>query len=174
MNIKRASFITSLTIVASAVTVTVGASPAAADSYTSFANVYTGKCLEVENSSRSNGARVQQWDCNGQGGMRWYTRDAGGGYSYIVNANSGKCLEIDGSSRNNGARAQQWDCNGQAGAKWSISKYLEWFGGSEIKNSSGKILEIENSSRSNGARAQQWEYKGQAGVIWEIRLTLNS
>lgn len=145
-----------MAMAASTMVMTAGASPAAADSYIAFRNQNSGKCLEIDNSSRSNGAKAQQWDCNGQAGSRWYTRDAGGGYSYIVNQNSGKCLEIRNSSGSNGAKAQQWDCLGQAGAKWKIS-YSNTFGASFITNSSGKSLEIENSSRSNGAEAQQWD-----------------
>lgn len=34
-------------------------------------NAKSGKCLEVENSSSANGARVQQWTCNGQLGSYW-------------------------------------------------------------------------------------------------------
>jgi hypothetical protein len=153
---KRAVLITGMAMAASAIVMTAGASSASADSYWAFRNQNSGRCLEVENSSRSNGAQVQQWDCNGQAGSRWYTRDAGGGYSYIVNMNSGKCLEVENSSRSNGARAQQWDCNGQAGTKWKVT-YAKMFGATLITSISGKSLEIENSSRSNGARAQQWD-----------------
>ncbi|MFI1800975.1 RICIN domain-containing protein [Streptomyces sp. NPDC020379] len=156
MKTKRAALITGVAIAASTMVMTTGASSASAVSYTSFRNESSGKCLEIENSSRSNGAKAQQWDCNGQAGSRWYTRDAGGGYRYIVNQNSGKCLEIENSSGRNGAKAQQWDCNGQAGAKWKIS-YAKMFGATLITSSSGKSLEIENSSRSNGAKAQQWD-----------------
>ncbi|GAA1373094.1 RICIN domain-containing protein [Streptomyces beijiangensis] len=172
MNIKRASFITGLALVASAATVTVGASPAAADSWSQFANSGSGKCLEVENSSQSNGARVQQWSCNEQAGANWYTRDAGGGYVYIVNRGTGKCLEIENSSGSNGARAQQWDCKGQAGAKWKIGPYLSLYDAREIINHSGKGLEIENSSHSNGARAQQWTRGTQAGGLWDLLAVL--
>ncbi|WP_373301057.1 RICIN domain-containing protein [Streptomyces violascens] len=33
----------------------------------------SGKCLEVDNSSTNDGARVQQWDCKGQAGSKWET-----------------------------------------------------------------------------------------------------
>lgn len=155
---------------ASTLAMTTGASTAAADAVTvTFVNRNSGKCLEVENSSRANGARVQQWSCNGQAGSQWYTKPAGGRYKYIVNRNSGKCLEIENSSRSNGARAQQWDCNGQAGAKWIIGDYIGTWDARKIYNSSGKYLEIENSSQSNGARAQQWADGMQAGMMWNFR-----
>ncbi|MGW7786453.1 RICIN domain-containing protein [Streptomyces tricolor] len=80
---------------------------------------HSGKCLEIENSSKRNGARAQQWTCNGQDGAKWRFVETSGDRLYIVNARSGKCLEIENSSRRNGARAQQWTCNSQAGSLWS-------------------------------------------------------
>ncbi|MCF2528395.1 RICIN domain-containing protein [Yinghuangia soli] len=35
-------------------------------------NKSSGKCLEIEDSSLSNGARAQQWDCKHQDGSNWY------------------------------------------------------------------------------------------------------
>ncbi|MFE5806743.1 RICIN domain-containing protein [Streptomyces sp. NPDC056491] len=125
----------------------------------------SGKCLEISNSSKADGARAQQWDCKGQAGSKWGMADAGGGNYYLVNANSGKCLEIENSSKSNGARAQQWDCKGQAGSKWRF--YVVAGQAAKVVNAkSGKCLEIENSSKSNGARAQQWSCNGQLGAYW--------
>ncbi|MFG2116698.1 RICIN domain-containing protein [Streptomyces sp. NPDC048718] len=127
-------------------------------------NTHNLKCLEIANSSKSNGARAQQWTCKEQAGAAWTLRHVKGIY-YIVNARSGKCLEIANSSKSNGARAQQWTCKGQAGAKWRLvlDRHGNW---QIVNNHSGKCLEIANSSKSNGARAQQWTCKEQAGSQW--------
>ncbi|WP_158727421.1 RICIN domain-containing protein [Streptomyces sp. NRRL S-31] len=128
-------------------------------------NAHSRKCLEIENSSKRNGARAQQWTCNGQAGSKWHLKSVSRVDVYFVNAHSGKCLEIENSSKRDGARAQQWACNGQAGSKWRVGKsdtgdlYI-------INARSGKCLEIENSSKRNGARAQQWTCNGQAGSKW--------
>ncbi|HEV2888671.1 MAG TPA: RICIN domain-containing protein [Jatrophihabitans sp.] len=121
----------------------------------------SGKCLEISNSSNSNGAPAQQWDCVGQAGMYWRIVEASLGYYLIQNYSNNKCLEIANSSNSLGARAQQWDCVGQRGALWRFS-------GPYIVNSSGGCLEIENSSSSNGARAQQWNCVGQSGAQWTL------
>ena len=121
----------------------------------------SGKCLEIANSSNSNGAAAQQWDCLGQAGMYWRIADAGSGYYSIQSDSSSKCLEIESSSYSNGALAQQWDCVGQSGALWRFS-------GANIINWSGRCLEIQNSSSSNGARAQQWDCVGQSGAQWSL------
>ncbi|MFC5721996.1 RICIN domain-containing protein [Streptomyces gamaensis] len=127
-------------------------------------NANSGLCLEVENSSRNDGAQVQQWECRGQRGTEWSIQDAGDGYVHIINKNSGKALEIENSSKNDGARAQQWANRGQNGAKWRINDTSR---GLLLQNkASGKILEIDNSSKANGAKAQQWTGKGQPGGYW--------
>ena len=56
---------------------------------------HSGLSLEVSNSSKKNGGRVQQWefledyDCK-----YWYIYDCGNGWYKIINKNSGKCLDM--------------------------------------------------------------------------------
>ncbi|MFH8516639.1 RICIN domain-containing protein [Streptomyces gelaticus] len=120
-------------------------------------NAHSNKCLEIVNSSTSNGARAQLWTCKGQAGSIWRLKPDG----TLRNPHSGKCLEIANSSASNGARAQLWTCKGQAGSIWRLKP-----DGTLRNPHSGKCLEIANSSASNGARAQLWTCKGQAGAVW--------
>ncbi|MFE5520713.1 RICIN domain-containing protein [Streptomyces virginiae] len=143
-----------------------GAEPAASDQRASAAiwliHTFNGKCLEVENSGTANGARVQQWACNGQTGSGWYA-EKHDGYEYIKNYRSGKCLEVENARTNNGARIQQWDCKGQAASKWTpVDAGNGYY---TLRNyANGKCLEVENSGTANGARVQLWDCKGQAGT----------
>ncbi|MEV4738635.1 RICIN domain-containing protein [Streptomyces sp. NPDC049555] len=130
-----------------------------------LSNRASGKCLEIENSSVENGARAQQWSCNGQPGAGWLVKPDGGDYR-IINANSGKCLEIENSRTDNGAPAQQWDCVDLKTQKWDKitlpdSEYSLFYNAN-----SQLVLEIENASASDGARAQQWKYGGGNGARW--------
>ncbi|MGK5732527.1 RICIN domain-containing protein [Streptomyces sp. URMC 124] len=86
-------------------------------------NTMSLRCLEIDNSSRSNGALAQQWACKGQAGAVWkFVKVAGSGTGSqyrIVNANSGKCLEIADSRKDAGAPIQQWTCvDGVATQLW--------------------------------------------------------
>ncbi len=83
---------------------------------------HSGKCLEIENSSKRNGARAQQWTRNGQAGAKWKPGTLGGNRAEIINVRSGKCLEIENSSKRNGARAQQWTCDGQTAPSGASSR----------------------------------------------------
>ncbi|MEV4441395.1 RICIN domain-containing protein [Streptomyces sp. NPDC049577] len=137
-------------------------------------NYSSGKCLEIDGSSTTNGARAQQWDCVGQPGADWILKPEGAQTFRIVNANSEKCLEVADSRTDNGAPVQQWDC--VPGAKTQIWSKLDimdpqWhdYIGTVLENErSGKALEIDGSSKQNGALAQQWDYKGQGGARWKM------
>ncbi|MGK5546713.1 RICIN domain-containing protein [Streptomyces sp. URMC 127] len=153
---------------ATASTPTLGVSQAGAS--LTFENAHSRKCLEVENSEKGNGARVQQWDCKGQAGSRWVTYSFGNGYYQIVNSNSNKCLEIVSSRTDNGAPAQQWDCKPSLENqiwKWEMG---EGFGNRLINKRSGKVLEIIGGSIENGARAQQYESAQVPQQKWRVLL----
>ncbi|MEV5239585.1 RICIN domain-containing protein [Streptomyces cinnamoneus] len=135
-----------------------------------FENKASAKCLEVENSSKANGARVQQWDCKGQAGARWVTYSLGNGYYQIVNSNSNKCLEVADSRTDNGAPAQQWDCKPSRDTqiwKWEMG---EGFENRLVNKNSGKLLEIASGSRDDGARAQQYARAQVSQQKWRILL----
>ncbi|MFF3430276.1 RICIN domain-containing protein [Streptomyces sp. NPDC002602] len=135
-------------------------------------NVNSGKCLEIVNSSKDNGALAQQWACGAQAGAKWEFRPtATAGVYQIVNVNSGKCLEIVNSSKDNGARAQQYTCFDIPTMQWSIKQAGSTVSLDISNVNSGKTLEINNSSLDNGAPAQQWghstdpSYPGQSWYL---------
>ncbi|MDI2125232.1 RICIN domain-containing protein [Yinghuangia seranimata] len=130
--------------------------------------IYNGnssKCLEIENSSGSNGARAQQWACKGQTGALWrkiYTSDDG---EFELRNYDGKCLEVENFLTANGARVQQWTCKGQPGSKWFLYNG-DIRGPVYVNANSGKCLEVENSATWDGARVQQWDCVRQPGAYW--------
>ncbi|WP_162952340.1 ricin-type beta-trefoil lectin domain protein [Streptomyces hundungensis] len=126
-------------------------------------NVNSRYCLEINNSSKDDGAPAQQWACIGQAGAQWQFRPTTTvGVYEILNANSGKCLEIANSNTADGAHAQQWTCKGIPTQQWAI-KPIDTTGNWNIANlNSGKTLEIDSSSKADGAPAQQWARVGDA------------
>jgi hypothetical protein len=76
-------------------------------------------CLEVRDSSHSNGAQVDQSGCSQDGNKFWYWGSPNQGVNLpLVNLNSGKCLDVNANSTANGARVQQWDCNRTTAQLW--------------------------------------------------------
>ncbi|WP_171168022.1 RICIN domain-containing protein [Streptomyces sp. I05A-00742] len=128
-------------------------------------NQKSEKCLEIENSSRANGARAQQWDCGRQMGALWRIIQRGSAYQ-LKNEASDKCLEVENSSKKNGARVQQWDCNADSDTQlWEqiiTGRGVMW-----INRNSKMALEVSNGSHANGARVQQWDLSWHAlQQIW--------
>ncbi|MGW2749070.1 RICIN domain-containing protein [Streptomyces sp. NPDC001450] len=152
--------------------VPAGASPALAPAEALIdgmllVNRSSGKCLEIADSSHANGARAQQWLCDGGSTtMRWRIERQGGGNTFrIVNVNSGKCLEIADGSYEDGARAQQWACENLPVMRW----YVELKGDALViyNEETLRCLEIADSSLADGARAQQWACDYRATQLWD-------
>ena len=80
----------------------------------------TGMCLDVQSSSTANGARIQQWACNGTNAQRWvFEPRPEGGFAIRPRA-SNKCLDVENFGTNNGARVQQWDCYFTDNQRWNL------------------------------------------------------
>ncbi|GIJ37839.1 hypothetical protein Vwe01_11640 [Micromonospora andamanensis] len=72
-----------------------------------------GKCLDVPNSSTSNGTRIQLYDCHSGANQQWNINSNG----TITGVQSGLCLDAGGSG--NGAMIQLYSCWGGANQQWS-------------------------------------------------------
>ncbi|WP_237749603.1 RICIN domain-containing protein [Streptomyces sp. SS] len=83
-------------------------------------NVESGKCLEIADFSRADGARAQQWTCANVASQIWDFPYASHRRTMIYNWNSGKALEIADGSRANGARAQQWE------VPYIVPNHMSW------------------------------------------------
>jgi serine protease len=69
---------------------------------------HSGKVLDVEGVSVSEGANLQQWSVAGGLNQQWTIRPTSGGFYQIISRNSGKAIGIEGSSSSNGAKAKQY------------------------------------------------------------------
>lgn len=142
-------------IVAAALTVVTPAS--AAEIKYEIRPLNSGKCLDVVDGSRANGARVQQWTCSGASQQKWYIRNIRGELYTIVSVNSGACLDLRDSNPRNGAVIQQWACSGGYNQMW----WLTWdsgMGAYRIKAGVGDLcLDVTGNSTANGAYMQTWE-----------------
>lgn len=128
-------------------------------------SVNSGKCLDVASSSKDNGAKVQQWDCNGSSAQSFHLTSLGGNVYEIVNVNSGKALDISGVSNAAGALLNQWDYVGGANQKFQIDNQ----GGTAFSikaQHSGLVLDVPSSSKDSGTQIQQWPSNGTAAQRW--------
>ncbi|WP_229691493.1 ricin-type beta-trefoil lectin domain protein, partial [Sphaerisporangium melleum] len=76
----------------------------------------SGRCLDVNGASQSNGAAAQIWDCNGQSNQQWTSNSAS-----ELRVYGNKCLDVNGAGTADGTAVIIWDCNGQNNQKWRFN-----------------------------------------------------
>ena len=116
--------------------------------------VQSGRCIDVPNSSTSNGTRVQLYDCHGLTNQAW-TYTANGEFRVYGNM----CLDAGGSG--NGAPIQIYSCHGQGNQRWTINS-----NGTIRGVQSGRCLDVW--STSNGAQVQLYDCHGQPNQRWNL------
>jgi len=138
--------------------------------YSYIQNRYSGKVLDNNGWSTTNGTPMIQWDKgNGQVNQQWSLASTGDGYYYIQNRYSGKVLDDTGWSTVNGTTIEQWNLvNGQANQQWSLASTGDGY--YYIQNRySGKVLDDTGWSTANGTTIEQWDRgNGQANQQWSI------
>jgi Ricin-type beta-trefoil lectin domain. len=110
-------------------------------------------CLDIENGSRSEGARLIQWPCTGGSNQEFRVHSGGCGYFEIRNMNSGLCLAV--SSHAQGAQIIQKQCDRSAEALWYFKNLLEtnYY---IINMATNFAMDVANSSYQWGAPIIAW------------------
>ncbi|WP_184924789.1 non-reducing end alpha-L-arabinofuranosidase family hydrolase [Kitasatospora gansuensis] len=104
--------------------------------------VASGRCIDINGFSKTNGTQAQLWDCNGQTNQRWaYTA----GKQLMVYGN--KCLEAKGTG--NSTAVVIGDCTGGAGQQWTVNS-----NGTIAGVQSGLCLDAVGAGTGNGTKIQ--------------------
>jgi hypothetical protein len=112
----------------------------------------SGRCLDVPNSSPTNGTQVQLWDCQGEDNQQWTLTDAGQLRGY-----GSKCLDAEGNGSSPGTRAIIWDCHGGANQRWNVNT-----DGTITAAQSGLCLDADSAGTANGTRVILWTCHGRS------------
>jgi hypothetical protein len=119
----------------------------------------SGRCIDIGNSSTTNGTQAQLWDCNGGANQRWtYTS----GKQLTLYGN--KCLDASGQGTGNGTPAVIWDCNAQANQQWNINT-----DGTITGVQSGLCLDASGNGTANGTKIHLWSCHAGANQQWSLR-----
>lgn len=134
-------------------------------------------CLDVENVSVYNNARIQQWTCNPstpQENQLWSVVPTGSGTFRIVSAVSAKCLDVLDPDIGSGAAIQQYSCNllaPQPNQVFNVTAATPGFYRITSALSEGtQCLDVPNVSLIPGQDVQQWQCGplGQVNQEWQI------
>jgi len=116
----------------------------------------SGRCIDVPNSSTTNGTQLQLWDCSGNTNQRWtYTSSK----QLMVYGN--KCLDANGQGTADGTAVIIWDCNGQSNQQWNVNS-----NGTITGVQSGKCIDANGAGTANGTKIIIWTCNGQSNQQW--------
>ncbi|MFG1917367.1 RICIN domain-containing protein [Micromonospora sp. NPDC048898] len=160
------------TLVGAAAAVVVGAPPAAAASidtnaYYVLVNRYSGKVLDVRDTSTADGAVLQQWSRNDGAWQQFQFVSSGGGYYRLKARHSGKVVDLWEWNTADGADFRQWpDANG-ANQQFQV---LDSDGGYVrlINRHSAKALEVWERSTADGGRISQYADGNGPNQQWQL------
>ncbi|MGJ6968016.1 ricin-type beta-trefoil lectin domain protein [Streptosporangium sp. G11] len=121
--------------------------------------VQSNRCVDVPNSTTTNGTQLQLWDC-GTGTNQRFTHTSGKQLQVYGN----KCLDANGQGTANGTQVIIWDCNGGTNQQWNVNA-----DGTITGVQSGKCMEATNFGTGNGTKVQLWSCTGTSSQKWSLR-----
>ncbi|GGW68937.1 beta-xylanase [Streptomyces lucensis JCM 4490] len=116
--------------------------------------VGSGRCLDVPNSSTSDGTRLQLWDCNNATNQQWTYTGAG-----ELRVYGNKCLDAAGTG--NGAKVQIYSCWGGDNQKWRLNS-----DGTIVGVQSGLCLDAVAGGTANGTLIQLYSCSNGGNQRW--------
>lgn len=147
-------------------------------------NLNSGKCLEVNGWSKSNGAQVDQWTCySGHANQTWkwqldgYVKISGGSGNCcdiveLINSNSGKCAEAYNFGTANGTKIDQWTCYQDGNQEWIEDPGIPCYQGLTFANYNAYLLghymmmEVIGAGKSNGNKVDLYQSNGGSNQKW--------
>jgi alpha-galactosidase len=123
--------------------------------------VGAGKCLDVPNSTATQGTQLQIWACGGRSGQAW-TRTPSGQLTATVNGVT-QCVDAYQHGTSPGTQVTLWPCNGRANQQWRVSP-----DGTILGVQSGLCLDVTGGSTADGAQVELWTCNGQPNQRWTL------
>ncbi|MFJ3026556.1 endo-1,4-beta-xylanase [Streptomyces tendae] len=116
--------------------------------------VGSGRCLDVPNSSTTDGTQLQLWDCSTGTNQQWTYTTAGELRGY-----GDKCLDAAGTGT--GAKVQIYSCWGADNQKWRLNS-----DGSIVGVQSGLCLDAVGAGTANGTLIQLYSCSSGSNQRW--------
>lgn len=130
---------------------------ASSSSSTAIVGAASNRCLDIPNSSTTNGTQAQLWDCT-QRSNQAFTRTSAGELKI-----SGKCLDAQGWGTTNGTKAVIWDCSGGNNQRWNVNS-----NGTITNVHNGLCLDANGAGTANGTPIILWTCNGGNNQRWTL------
>ncbi|XVV00719.1 non-reducing end alpha-L-arabinofuranosidase family hydrolase [Actinosynnema sp. CA-248983] len=130
-------------------------------------NRSSGKALDVNGASTTDGANLIQWTRTNANNQQFQFVDAGGGYYKLRVRHSGKAVDVLGASTADGAAVVQWAEHGGSNQQFRLADsdggYVRL-----LNRNSGKAVEVQGGSAADGARVVQWSDWNGSNQQWQL------
>ncbi|WP_083502418.1 lectin [Sphaerimonospora mesophila] len=130
--------------------------PTPSGSTSALRGVGSGRCLDVDGASQTNGAQTLIWDCHGGVNQQWTSTSAG-----ELRVYGNKCLDVNGAGTADGSSVIIWDCNGQNNQKWRLNS-----DGTITAVGANKCLDVSGYGTANGSKVHIWTCHGGTNQQW--------
>ncbi len=130
--------------------------PTPSGSTSALRGVGSGRCLDVDGASQTNGAQTLIWDCHGGVNQQWTSTSAG-----ELRVYGNKCLDVNGAGTADGSSVIIWDCNGQNNQKWRLNS-----DGTITAVGANKCLDVSGYGTANGSKVHIWSCHGGTNQQW--------
>ena len=128
-------------------------------------SVATNKCIDIDSASTADGAKVQEWDCNGSNAQKFHISPTDSGFWKIINVNSQKGLDITDVSTAQNALVHQWSYVGGANQQFQfIARGNNQF--SFHPRHTGMAVDLSYGNAANGTILVQYPYGGTTNQVW--------
>jgi hypothetical protein len=130
-----------------------------------------GRCLDIENLSVREGARVQQIRCGNKSSQLWVVRNLSAG-SEIINKQSGKCLTAPAILESSRAEVVQSTCYESKNQIWMHKRIGNTF---QLTTLDSKLcLSVPDQNRKDGVAVRLVQCDGASDKLWSMEtLRLN-
>jgi len=118
--------------------------------------VGSNRCLDVPNSTTTNGTQLDIWDCNGGSNQSWTLTSANELQVY-----GNKCLDVTGAATSPGSTVEIWPCTGGTNQQWTLNS-----NGTITGVGSGLCLDVTGGGTANGTLADIWTCTGGSNQHW--------
>jgi len=134
----------------------------------------SGKCIDIKDWGKNNGAILHQWDHTGDTNQKWLLEHHEADNSYILESihATGKVMDVEGNSNDHGAKIHLWEKvhGGADNQRWKLHKVHGSADKYRLQScKSGLYMEVVNSSVDLGARIHQWEASEKENQVFRFR-----
>lgn len=128
----------------------------------------SGKCIDVQGYSKSDGGSIVQYSLHGEENQRWVFEPVGNGFYQIVSKHSDKCLDVSGPGEDGFTYVIQNHPDGRESQKWWLRPVESGYYQIINKQRSGNGLDVQHVSQENAAKIIAHQIHGGDNQKWRL------